>query len=137
MALQEADESAYLDSVKLPFGQVIDGLVAALGLGVVAQLAGVSETRAVREWAEGHREPRGQVAGRLRFAFRLVRFLLYAGSMPELPRAWFECPSPGLGNVSPIQIFRDDERLDEASPTLVQVVYALLDREEQTIAPQR
>ncbi|GAC1611802.1 MAG: hypothetical protein NVS3B26_28310 [Mycobacteriales bacterium] len=75
-----------------------------LGAGAVARLAGVTETRAVHQWASGEREVRSSaVEQRLRIAFQLVSMLL-----PLWPAAvvstWFQVPNPYLGYRAPLEL---------------------------------
>ncbi len=122
--LMTHDLRAYNQSVAMPFHAVVRDLVAFLDLRLIANIAGVVETRAVREWAEGVREARGSINARLRFALRLVSLLVASSRSPEVARAWLECPSPQLGNRIPIHVLRDEE-LEEVAPKLMEAAYAL------------
>jgi len=52
--------------------EIVDDLLVALGAKLVAYIAGVSETRTVREWAEAARRPTPAALDRLRLAHRVV-----------------------------------------------------------------
>ena len=56
--------AAYQESVTLEFPQLVGQLRALLGAQLVAYLGGVRETRAVRQWAAGEREPSAAVVQR-------------------------------------------------------------------------
>ncbi len=49
--------SAYNESIRHDVPGLVDELRRTLGAKLVAYIAGVTETRAVREWAEGTRKP--------------------------------------------------------------------------------
>ena len=66
----------------------------------VADLGSVRETRAVRQWAEGEREPGEEVRNRLRVALQVALPLAEAES-PEIARAWFQGLNPQLDDRSP------------------------------------
>lgn len=69
----EVELAAYDWSVRAPFPEVVTYLREVLTPRLTAFLGGVQETRATREWAEGQREPSGDVQTRLRFAARIAR----------------------------------------------------------------
>lgn len=122
--LVASDVRAYKQSVSTPFNVIIRDLIDLLGLRLVAEIAGVTETRAVREWADGIREARGTTHARLRFALRLVWLLASSSGSAEAARAWLECPSPQLGNRIPARVLRNGD-LEEVGPELVNAAFDL------------
>lgn len=79
-----------------------------LGPRLVAYIAGVTETRAVHEWAEGAREPRPSVAERLRLTLRVARFIAEHDS-PQVAQAWFQGLNPQLEDRSPARLLREGD----------------------------
>jgi len=95
-----------------------------LGPRLVAYMAGVGETRAVREWAEGQREPRDPIPSRLRLAYR-VAHLIAEHDSPEVARAWFQGLNPQLDDQSPARLIRE-EPIEEVGPDVVAAARAFV-----------
>lgn len=112
------DLAAYDESIRMDTSTVVKELRPLLGARLVAFLAGVKETRAVHEWAEGDREIRSaDVAGRLRLAYQVAR-LITARDRPEVAQAWFQGLNPELGDRSPARILRHGE-LEDVGPDVL------------------
>lgn len=112
------DLAAYDESVRMDTQVVVKELRELLGARLVAFLAGVKETRAVHEWAEGDRDIRSpEVADRLRVAYRVAR-LITSRDRPEVAQAWFQGLNPKLGDRSPARILRDGD-LEEVGPEVL------------------
>ena len=88
-----------------------------LGARLVAYLGSVEETRAVRQWAEGEREPSKDVRDRLRVALQ-VALLLAEAESSEIAQAWFQGLNPQLDDRSPARILREGE-LEEVGAAVV------------------
>ena len=56
---------AYNDAIRSSVPRLVDDLREALGAKLVAYIAGVSETRTVREWTENTRKPSPTAESRL------------------------------------------------------------------------
>lgn len=97
---------------------LVEELRGDLGSVLVAYIAGVRETRAVREWIDGDRHPRAAQLSRLRLAFRLTKLLRESNS-PRVIQAWFQGMNPHLNDVAPARVIRDshedDSRLLDAA----------------------
>jgi hypothetical protein len=90
-----------------PLEVVVKELREELGAPLVAYIAGVKETRAVHEWAEGTREVRGHDREmRLRIALR-VAVTLRTKDSPAVVQAWFQGLNPKLADHSPARLLRD------------------------------
>lgn len=85
--------------------EVVDALLLALGAKVVAYIAGVSETRTVREWAEDARRPTPAVEERLRLAHRIVTLIGQSEGVAIVP-TWFQGMNPQLGDHSLARVAR-------------------------------
>jgi hypothetical protein len=116
-AVARADHRAYERSVRLSVPELVDELRSLLGARLVAYVGSVSETRAVRQWAEGEREPAEAVVQRLRLAFR-VASILTENDSPAVVQAWFQGANPHLGEVAPARQLREGD-LDEAGPAVL------------------
>jgi hypothetical protein len=89
-----------------------------LGARLVALVAGVKETRAVHEWAEGERQIRSpEVAERLRIAYQVAR-LITERDRAAVAQAWFQGLNPKLGDRAPARLLRDGD-LDEVGPEVL------------------
>jgi len=95
-------------SVKLSFPEVAADLRAILGGKLVAYIGSVTETRAVRQWAEGERRPSKAVEDRLRLAYRAARCIADIDGR-EIAQAWFQGLNPMLDDVSPARLLRDGD----------------------------
>lgn len=101
----------------MPVDELVDQLRALLGAKLVAYLGGVTETRAVRQWAEGERSPAGATIARLRLALR-VALILTERDTPAIAQAWFLGANPHLREVAPGRQIREGD-LDEIGPAVL------------------
>lgn len=112
------DLAAYDESIRMDTSTIVKELRALLGARLLAFIAGVKETRAVHEWAEGDREIRsGEVAGRLRLAYQVAR-IITSRDRREVAQAWFQGLNPELGDRSPARVLRDGE-LEDVGPEVL------------------
>ena len=72
--------------MRASFPELVSALRSVLGARLVAYLGSVKETRAVRQWAEGEREPSEEVRNRLRVALQVALPLAETES-PEIAQA--------------------------------------------------
>ncbi|MGH9057544.1 MAG: hypothetical protein ACRDYY_17045 [Acidimicrobiales bacterium] len=78
-----------------------------LGVRLVAYIAGVSETRAVHQWASGSREIRDhEVADRVRLVYQVTQLLVSRDS-DKVAQAWFQGLNPKLDDHSPARLLRE------------------------------
>src|SRR3954447_16203748 len=118
------DLVAHAHVTRADFEDVATELRELLGAKLVAYLGGVTETRAVNQWAEGERTPGDDVQQRLRFALRVALPIANADS-PKIAQAWFQGLNPQLDDRSPARLLREGE-LDEIGPAIVAAERALL-----------
>ena len=111
------DLQAHETVTRMPFPQVASRLSEILGAKLVAYIAGVSETRAVREWAIGKRGPRPDVESRLRTAL-ILALLLSERDSAKVVQAWFQGMNPQLDDRSPARILRTAKQDDAAREVL-------------------
>lgn len=111
------DLRAYEESVRLSTADLVARLRDLLGARLVAYVGSVKETRAVRQWATGEREPSAEVVRRLRTAYHAAA-LLHAKDSAEVVGAWFQGMNPRLGDVAPARLLREGD-LDEAGPLVL------------------
>jgi hypothetical protein len=116
------DLEAYERAARLPFESVVKELSVLLGPKLVAYLAGVRETRAVREWEKGVREARDPIPQRLRLALQ-VAMLIARHDSPSVVQAWFQGLNPQLDDRSPARLLREGE-LDEVGPAVLSAARA-------------
>jgi hypothetical protein len=126
MAVTQArpDFAAHTRAVRASFPELVSELRSVLGGRLVAYLGSVKETRAVRQWAEGEREPSEEVRSRLRVALQVALPLAEAES-PEIAQAWFQGLNPQLDDRSPARLLREGE-LDEVGPAVIAAARAFL-----------
>ena len=110
--LAKADLRAFSEAVRAPFPHVVKDVSGLLGPKLVAYIVGVSETRAVQQWAEGVREPKDSNAEtRLRFAAQVAR-LIAEHDNGAVAQAWFQGLNPQLGDRSPARLLREGDPSD-------------------------
>jgi hypothetical protein len=107
-----------------PLASVVAELRDLLGLKLVAYISGVKETRVVREWAEGSREPRSPVPDRLRLALQ-VALLLREHESVAVVQAWFQGMNPLLDDRAPARVLREDD-LAVAGPQVLSAARAFV-----------
>ncbi len=83
-----------------PISHVAARLQEVLGQRLAAVVAGVSDAKAVGQWARGSRAPHPDAERRLRDAYQVVELLLDYDA-PETVRAWFGGMNPHLGDRAP------------------------------------
>jgi hypothetical protein len=110
--------------MRAPFSRVAGELRELLGARLTAYLGGVSETRAVRQWADGERAPGEQTQQRLRVALQIALVLCETDGR-EVTQAWFQGLNPQLEDRSPARLLRDGD-LDEAGPAVIAAARAFL-----------
>lgn len=113
MALMSRPElRAHEKAMREPFAAVVAELRDLLTPRLVAYLAGVSETRAVHQWADGTRDVRSpEVEDRLRFALQ-VALLLAEADTARVVQAWFQGLNPLLEDRSPVRLLREGDLAD-------------------------
>ncbi len=116
------DLEAYEQAARLPFASVVKELSRLLGPKLVAYLAGVRETRAVREWEKEVREPRDPIPQRLRLALQ-VAMLIARHDGPSVVQAWFQGLNPQLEDRSPARLLREGD-LHEVGPEVLSAARA-------------
>ncbi len=109
-----------------PLDVVVKELRADLGAPLVAYIAGVKETRAVHEWAEGVRDVRGVAREqRLRVALR-VAALIAEHDRPATIQAWFQGLNPKLNDFSPARLLREAADVEEAGRAILDAARAFV-----------
>ena len=118
------DFAAHTKTIRASFPEVATELRDVLGARLVAYLGSVRETRAVRQWAEGSREPSADVQNRLRVALQ-VALTIAASESPQIAQAWFQGLNPQLDDRSPARLLREGE-VDEVGPEVITAARAFL-----------
>ncbi len=99
---------AYNESIRHTVSEIVDDLRRALGAKLVAYIAGVSETRTVREWAENGRRPAPSAEQRLRLTHRIVTLIGQSEGEAVVP-TWFQGMNPQLDDRAPARVLREDD----------------------------
>ena len=116
------DLEAHEQAARLPFPAVVKELSVLLGPKLVAYLAGVRETRAVREWEKAVRAPRDPIPQRLRLALQ-VAMLVAQEDGPGVVQAWFQGLNPQLDDRSPARLLREGD-LHQVGPEVLSAARA-------------
>lgn len=118
------DLQAHDTAMRLEFPVMVKELRELLGARLVAYIAGVRETRTVREWTEGAAVKRPDIDLRLRAAFHIAAFI--AGhDAPSVVQSWFQGLNPQLEDQSPAQLLRDED-LSEVGPQVLAAARAFV-----------
>ncbi len=103
------DLAAHDRAMRLPFQALVNELLGMLGARLVAYIAGVTETRAVQEWAKGVRDPKDpELERRLRLVLQIA-YLVAEHDSREVAQAWFQGLNPQLDDRAPAQLLREGE----------------------------
>lgn len=97
------DFNAHEHAMSMSIAQVVQELERLLGATIVADIAGVTETRAVAQWKTGREPQRPHV---LRFALQIA-LMIVGRTGAEVARAWFHGSNPYLDDARPIALLRD------------------------------
>jgi hypothetical protein len=97
---------AYRDSVNLDVAPLVAELREVLGAKLVAYLAGVQETRAVRQWAEGARRMPAETEARLRLAYHVAGIVAESNGH-RVVQTWFQGMNPQLEDRAPARLIRE------------------------------
>lgn len=108
---------AYNESIRHTVPQIVDELRRVLGAKLVAYIAGVSETRTVREWVETGRRPSTAAVERLRLTHRIVTLIGQSEGEAVVP-TWFQGMNPHLDDRSPARVLHEDP-FEEAGPRVL------------------
>jgi hypothetical protein len=110
VAVAEAkpDLVAYQQVMRMSVPEVVGRLADLLGGRLVAYLGSVKETRAVRQWMAGDRQPQGATSERLREALT-VALMLSSKEERSTIQTWFQGLNPLLDDRSPARLLRDGD----------------------------
>lgn len=123
-ATSRPDLAAHEDAMRLDFPVLVKELKELLGPKLVAYVAGVRETRTVREWAEGAKVKSTEVEPRLRMTYRVAR-LIADHDGPSITQSWFQGLNPQLEECSPARLLREED-LDESGPKVLAAARAFV-----------
>lgn len=112
-----ADLQAHEEAIRLSPEELVARLREHLGARLVAYLGSVTETRAVRQWAEGTRAPSHEVINRLRTAYQISALLRQRDSAAVV-QAWFQGMNPQLDDVAPARLLREGD-LETVGPRVL------------------
>lgn len=112
------DLAAYTEAARMQPAELVATLRPLLGDRILAVLAHVKETRAVRQWAEGTRSiSNPDTVERLRIAYRIVQ-LICERDTPKVAQAWMQGLNPILADRAPVLVLREGD-LAEAGPQVL------------------
>jgi hypothetical protein len=96
---------------QLSTADIAGALQDAFGQKFTAHIAGLTDTKAIDEYARGDRSPSGDVEGRLRLAYQVFQIIVDADS-DHVARAWFIGLNPQLNGDTPTDAIRNDQLKD-------------------------
>lgn len=104
--VRAADFRSYNQSIRTPLPDVVAALRDLVGARLVAYLGSVQETRAVRLWVEGERNPSSEVEQRLRLAYRIAD-LITTREGAGVAATWLQGMCPQLADQVPARLIRE------------------------------
>lgn len=112
-------------AMRMTTTEAFDAASQLLGPRLVAYICGVSETRAVREWAGGIRVPRDpSVEDKARLMVRVASFIADHDGR-GVAQAWFQGLNPQLEDRSPARLLREGD-VDVVGPEIIQASRAFI-----------
>lgn len=103
------DLNAHGQAIRIGVPELVANLRDLLGARLVAYIAGVTETRAVRQWADGERTIRNEDdVQRLRIAYQAA-LMITARDSREVAQSWFQGLNPQLNDESPTRQLRESK----------------------------
>lgn len=113
-AVKRTDLAVYERLTRMDDDELVAGIRDMLGAKLTAYLGEVTETRTVRQWADGERAIRSSAAReRLRIAFRAASLVAEADSQ-RVAQAWFQGLNPMLDDQSPARYLREASDQEKA-----------------------
>jgi len=102
MTVTTSDEEqlAHARAARLATPAIAEYLQGVLGQRLTAVMAGVSDAKAVGQWAKGSRTPHPEAERRLRDAYQVTQLLMQREAA-ETVRAWFRGMNPHLDDEAP------------------------------------
>ena len=107
----ERATAAHLRTTRLAFSDIAETLQDVLGQKLTAHIAGLTDTKAIGEYARGGREPRHDVEARLRLAYQVFQVIVDSDS-DHVARAWFIGLNPQLDDDTPADAIREGRLKD-------------------------
>jgi len=109
--------------LRMPARDVVRELVDVLGASLVAVIGHVKNTRTVRHWMQGEKQP--EQIDRLRLALQVALFLQAAGESKDVVNAWMRGMNLRLRDEAPAIVIAD-EQLDAARRDVMAAARAFL-----------
>lgn len=109
--------------LRMPPRDVVRELVDVLGASLVAVIGHVKNTRTVRHWMQGEKQP--EQIDRLRLALQVALFLQAAGESKDVVNAWMRGMNLRLRDEAPAIVIAD-EQLDAARRDVMAAARAFL-----------
>jgi hypothetical protein len=115
VAPSENEQLAHALATRLATPAVAEYLQGVLGQRLTAVIAGVSDAKAVGQWAKGGRTPHPEAERRLRDAYQVTQLLMQREAADTV-RAWFRGMNPHLDDEAPaIVIATEPSRVLQAA----------------------
>lgn len=105
-AVPSGEDAAHAAAIRASVEDVAASLQELLGQKLTAVIAGVTDARAVGEWARGERAPHPKAEERLRHAYQIAEVLVHVESAQTV-RAWFIGMNPELDDHPPALVIAD------------------------------
>ena len=118
------DLQAHNAAARLGFPVLVKELRELLGPRLVAYIAGVKETRTVREWSEGAQVKKPEIEERLRVTFHVASFIS-EHEAATVVQSWFQGLNPQLDDQSPARLLRERE-LGDVGPQVLAAARAFV-----------
>jgi hypothetical protein len=101
------ERAVHGDAARQDIRSIVSYLEEVLGQRLTALAAGVSDAKAVRQWAKGERVPRPDTERCLRHTYQIAQLLMRSESSGTV-RAWFMGMNPELEDMAPVLVIAED-----------------------------
>jgi len=123
--LARPDLAAAERAMRMSSVEAFEAAADLLGPRLVAYVCGVTETRAVREWAKGERTPKDPATEeKARLMVRVAAFIADHDSR-GVAQAWFQGLNPQLEDRSPARLLREGQ-VSAVGPEIIQAARAFV-----------
>ncbi len=123
--LARPDLAAANRAMRMSSAEAFQAATELLGPRLLAYVCGVTETRAVREWAKGERTPKDPaIEEKARLIVRVATFIADHDSR-GVAQAWFQGLNPQLEDRSPARLLREGH-VAAVGPEIIQAARAFV-----------
>ena len=108
MPTPQPESAAHATAKRATLPQLVTALRELLGAELTAYIAGVNDTRELRQWVEGSGNVSPELQARLRISYQVALMITDADSR-TVTQSWFQGLNPQLDDRSPARLLREGD----------------------------